>query len=306
LVISTTHTAQFPDFLVAGVAKAGTTHLYEVLKQHSKLFLPEKESFYFNRIELLQLGKGEINNPYKGLVRTKENYAALFSNCPKDHISGEVGTGYFYDYLHAIPRIKKTAGDPKIIVLLRHPVSRCYSGYMHFVKNAMESLSFEEALKAEKSRISNGFSFMWHYQELSKYALAAEAYLKNFSRVKFLFFEQMVQTPDDFYKELFDFLELPIEPFSHARTNASGKPKSKALQGLVTRPNPIKHGLRPLFRAIVPEEKRKGVREWFKNKNLGKSDDMFPETRAMLNNYFADDIEQLEKVLQRKITYWTP
>lgn len=306
MVVSTSHKRQYPDFLVAGVAKAGTTHLYEVLKQHSRLFLPEKESFYFNRRELLELGKGEINNPYKGLIQSQEAYNNLFSHCPADAISGEVGTGYFYDYEYSIPQIQKTVGDPKIVVLLRHPVSRCYSGYMHFVKNAMESLSFEEALQAEESRISNGFSFMWHYQELSKYSLATEAYMKSFSQVKFLFFEQMVQAPDAFYKELFDFLELPVERFSDARTNASGKPKSKALQGLITKPNPIKHGLRPLFRALVPEEKRKGVREWFKNKNLGKSDKMLPETEAMLNEYFAEDIEQLENLLQHKITYWAP
>lgn len=293
-----------PDFLVVGVAKAGTTHLYEVLQQHSGLFLPDKESFFFNRTELLQMGEGEVNHPYTGLLENEKDYQNLFAQCPGGAMSGEVGTGYFYDYEHAIPKIKSAAGDPKIIVLLRHPVSRCYSSYTHFVKLAMEELSFEEALEAEQDRKDQGFSFMWHYKALSQYADAAAAYQAQFSQVKFLFFEQMVNEPEAFYEELFEFLELPREAFSNARTNASGKPKNAKLQGLITKPNPIKHALRPLFRAVVPMEKRKGVREWLKSKNMAKSDAMLPETRAQLQAYFKEDIARLRSTINHEISYW--
>lgn len=298
------HSRQYPDFLVAGVAKAGTTYLYEVLQQHSRLFLPEKESFFFNRAQLLQMGEGETNHPYTGLLKDEAAYRRLFAGCPANALSGEVGTGYFYDYQHAIPHIKATAGDPKIIVLLRQPVSRCYSSYTHFVKLAMEPLTFEEALEAETIRRDRGFSFMWHYQQLSLYADAAEAYLKHFSQVKFLFFEQMLNEPDTFYQELFDFLGVDREDFAKARTNASGKPKNKVVQGLITKPNVIKNTIRPLFRAIVPLEKRKGVREWLKTKNMSKSEAMLPETEAKLQAYFAEDVARLEQVLGHKIPYW--
>lgn len=293
-----------PSFLIVGVAKAGTTNVYEILRQHPEIYLPKKETFFFNNRNLLSLGKGEPNNPYEDLISDEKTYLSVFEDCPDAAISGEVATGYLYDYQNSIPKIKATLGDPKIVVILRNPVTRCYSSYMHFVKNAMETLSFEQALEIGEERMELGYTFMWHHKNLSLYASAVEAYMKQFSQVKVLFFEQLVSSKDAFFNELHDFLEVSKTDTVASRTNTSGKPKSHLMQGLITKPNPIKHAIRPLFRAIVPLEKRKGVREWLKNKNLRTAEKMLPETKEKLTAFFADDIAKLEQLLGKEINYW--
>ena len=36
-----------PNFLCVGAQKAGTTSLYNILKQHSQIFMPDKKEIHF-------------------------------------------------------------------------------------------------------------------------------------------------------------------------------------------------------------------------------------------------------------------
>jgi hypothetical protein len=45
----------------------------------------------------------------------------------------------------------------KIIALLRNPVDRAYSHYYHEVRKKRETLSFEDAIKAEEERLHGEF-----------------------------------------------------------------------------------------------------------------------------------------------------
>lgn len=297
-------TKELLDFIIVGTAKAGTTHVYETLKQHPNISLPKKETFHFMDRELLELGQSEKNNPYEDLICTEEDYWSLFKDHPSNNKWGEVGTGYLYNHQYSIPKIRQVSPDAKIVIILRNPVSRCYSGYTHFVKNAMETLSFEEALAAEKERISKGFSFMWHYQAMSFYAESVKAYCKAFPEVKVLFFEEMIENPASFFGKLYEFLEVQNVEIKATRTNASGVPKSQMLQATITQPNKFKHAIRPIFRLLVPLEKRKQVREWFKRQNLSKSPEMDANTAINLKELFEKNVIELESFLHKPISWW--
>lgn len=292
------------DFVIVGTAKAGTTHVYETLKQHPDISLPQKETFYFMNPQLLELGKGERNNPYEDLPETDDDYWSLFDGNRPNRKWGEVGTGYLYNYEYALPKIKQLSPDAKIVIILRNPVSRCYSGYTHFVKNAMEPLSFEEALEAEKKRVQKSFSFMWHYQAMSYYADSVKAYFEAFEHVKVLFFEELVQDSPSFFEKFYQFLEVESLEIQTKRTNESGVPKNKRWQATITQPNRFKHAIRPVFRMLVPMEKRKRVREWLKSQNLTKTPEMSGDTKLALTKLFEADVEELEAFLNQSISWW--
>ena len=61
-------TVKSPNFLIVGAAKAGTTSLYYYLKEHPKIYLPEKKELRFFSGESLD---------FEGLPKTFEEYASF-------------------------------------------------------------------------------------------------------------------------------------------------------------------------------------------------------------------------------------
>jgi hypothetical protein len=131
-----------PNFFLLGAAKAGTTSLYHCLKQHPQVFMPaNKEPRFFDRDEFYQEGLSVyLNRHFKG----SEIYPARGEATPAYHRPEKV-----------IPRMKKAYGrlSPKFLIILRDPVERAWSHYLHRVFFTLEEESFEHALKLEKSRI---------------------------------------------------------------------------------------------------------------------------------------------------------
>ena len=76
------------DFFVIGVARGGTTSLYNYLQQHPNIFLPKvKECNFFSTVE--SLDKEVYLDPEDGkeyhmkIIQTKEVYNQLFSDAKK-------------------------------------------------------------------------------------------------------------------------------------------------------------------------------------------------------------------------------
>jgi len=111
-----------------------------------------------------------------------------------------------------------------LIVLLRNPIDRAYSHYWREIKKGRETLSFEEAIKIEKSRLKkeiekileNGhyvsFNFI-HYSYLTRgiYVEQLKRWFKYFPKHQFLILcsEEFYSNPEEKYKEVLNFLKLP-------------------------------------------------------------------------------------------------
>lgn len=111
-----------PNFLVVGAMKASTTLLYNMLRRHPQIWLPdEKEPHYFT-------------SPEYGDAKAYKAYLRLFAPCPAGRVFiGEASTGYSkIPFLGPTPaRIRETLGEPKIIYILRDPVKRTISNFQH-------------------------------------------------------------------------------------------------------------------------------------------------------------------------------
>ncbi len=296
-----------PNFLVLGAAKTGTTSLYEYLRQHPDVFMPTKETFFF-QAELYRNNHlpYPAQRPAEEIIFEEEEFIRPFQQAASFKARGEVATGYLYHWKEAIPKIKAVLGEQvKLMVILRHPVERAWSGYTFFTRDLHEKLSFEEALAAEPERRAAGWDFMWHYIEHSKYAEGVQAYQRAFPNFRVFFFDDLKRDPAAFMRELFNFLELRSDvELKLDQSNVSGAPKSRAVQHLITQENPIKKLFRPILRALFGRETRHRMRAWLKSKNVGEKDPLSDEQFNALLPLFEQDITALERLVSRDLSEW--
>ena len=84
------------------------------------------------------------------------------------------------------------------------------------------------------------------------------------------------------------------------RKNISGIPKSRFLQDLFTRPNPIK----TMFKPFVSKQLRRSIANSVLKRNLGAKPTLSPEIRQELIEYYREDILKLQELIQRDLSEW--
>jgi hypothetical protein len=72
--------------------------------------------------------------------------------CHQPLLTGEASP-YYIIHPHVPRRIAKILPQVKLIVLLRNPVDRAYSHYHHERRKGVETLSFEDAIEQEATRL---------------------------------------------------------------------------------------------------------------------------------------------------------
>ena len=133
-----------PHFLGVGTQKGGTTTLYQLLKHHPEIYLPDnKEVHYFTK----HYDRGE---PW---------YREQFADAPAGCLRGEI-TPYYLFHAAVPERIQALRRTMKIIVLLRDPVERTLSQYFHSCRWSLETLPLDEALAAEGARLEGALELI--------------------------------------------------------------------------------------------------------------------------------------------------
>ena len=127
-----------PRFIIFGVARGGTTSLYNYLTSHPNI-APSmtKEVMFFDA------------KFHRGFQWYQAHFPPQLQQFyQKRLITGEASPSYFHHPL--VPsRIKASLPQVKLIVLLRNPVDRAYSHYYYAVKAGREPLPFEIAIKLQ-------------------------------------------------------------------------------------------------------------------------------------------------------------
>jgi hypothetical protein len=216
-----------PSVLIIGPRRTGTTALYRLLRNHSKVFgAGRKEIKYFDC------------NYNRGLDWYQSFFQYRWKVDRKNGMSIEASPYYIYHPLSA-ERIRKDFPDMKIITLLRNPVDRAYSNYhMNFDLDVEPLPTFEEAIAAEPERLAGEvekitadpdhslFNHM-HLSYLNQgiYADQLERWFSIFPREQILVVqsERFYSHMADVYGEIIDFLDLPHEPLKFKKNPNPGR-----------------------------------------------------------------------------------
>ena len=169
-----------PDFILIGAMKSATSTLHAQLAQQPGIFMSTpKEPNYFSDDQQYALGE--------------DWYNSLFEAAGPNDLCGESSTHYtkLPDYPHTIERMKKRLDAPKLVYVMRHPIDRLVSHYIHQWSQRVISCGINEAID--------------QYQELtaySCYAMQLQPYIEAFGKENILLtFNEAIRVKPQFELE---------------------------------------------------------------------------------------------------------
>lgn len=299
-----------PNFLVVGTPKGGTSSLYRYLKVHPEIYLPEqKELHFFSCAELYK----NINGPGDkialiNVIQSWGEYLTLYKNITTEKAAGDVSPSYLYYSKESILKINGLLdSNLKIIIMLRDPIERAFSNFLHQKRLMHEKLDFNEVIKIEEERIEKGYGDFWRYLGHSLYSENCMDYINAFgsTNVKIVLFEDFVSQPHETIKSIFEFLEVDgnFTPNNlNTIYNKGGVYTSNVLTKFLLKPTVMKEEIKRLVGNKIREQYK-----MYKNKILLKNRKEKPaiseESIKYLQSYFFDDVKKL-KEMGLDITLW--
>jgi hypothetical protein len=304
-----------PNFLVIGAEKCGTTALYHFLKQHPQIYMsPIKEPHFFcfegHRPGIEEENPNNVPRRLPGPrheptdhITDIDAYRSLFQQVSGKTAVGEVSPAYIY-FPKAVKRIQHYIPNAKLVAILRDPVDRAYSNFLHCVALGREPLTdFAQALEEEEIRVRNNWPSMWHYKRKGLYYHQLKRYFDAFEQdqIKVYLYEDLKADPSGLLRDIFLFLE--VNPSFVADTsgqhNISGVPRNRALHAVYLYLN------RPLVKRFVPtsllEKWREPVRRWLLTRPPELSGD---ERKRLVEEIFREDILRLQELIDRDLSRW--
>jgi hypothetical protein len=161
-----------PDFLIIGAPKAGTTALHSALAQHPQVFVtnPKEPKYWLcdDAPPPAWNGPGDAHSQQEWIWR-KRDYVRLFEPAGSHQIRGE-STPFYLWSRGAHRRIGESLPAVRLIAVVRDPVDRAYSNWMHLWSDGLEPVAdFEEAFNLQDERVRSGHAPFWRYRELGLY-----------------------------------------------------------------------------------------------------------------------------------------
>lgn len=219
---------RFPNFLIIGANKGGTTSIHNWCSQHPEILMSKlKEPMFFtapSRNKVNPNATGALGEPK--FICDLDAYQNLFKGGSTYKARGEASTSYLVAPRKAIPKIKAFKPDMKIIASLREPLDRTISAFNMYSGSGIEKRTFEKAIKDEISAMGSGTYGHMPYLQMSKYFYSIKMYIEAFGAENVLIqkFEKIKTNPDAMLKGIFTFLDVnPIADIKLKKLNSSDK-----------------------------------------------------------------------------------
>lgn len=189
------------NLVIPGAAKSGTSSLHEYLGAHPLISMSSnKEPHHFCRND--RYGRGA------------STHNSLFEGKPDVRYFGESSTGYL-PWQKAAERIAQDLENPKAILVLRHPVARCFSHYRWRYRLGLEKRTFLKALKNDgygyNPEKPTEFGYM-AYLEFSQYSRQCPIWEQILGAENCLYIasEALLKNRQKTLNYCFTFLDLPL------------------------------------------------------------------------------------------------
>jgi hypothetical protein len=263
-----------PNFLLIGAMKSGTTTLYWYLRDHPDVFMATpKEPNFFN------------DHWHRGVAW----YERLFAGAGAVRARGEASVRYAsYPGDPECPsRIASVIPDARLLYVIRDPIARMRSHYLHEVAALRERRPVEQALRENPI-----------YLNLSRYATQLERYLDHFPPEQL-----MVVHAEDLFR---DASRVLPRVYGFVGVDSSFQPRRPGRRDNETAqrfqlPVVVRRGIGLAVRADVyrhvPQWAKETVRTLTRQRSRTAPDVRIPEQLAAeLRTALADEMRRLEAI----------
>ena len=297
---------KFPNFLVIGRAKSGTTALWQTLRSHPEIYMPlAKEPSYFvtdgapTRL---------IGPPYKYAVHRLDEYMQLFSAVTTETALGEASIQYLECGMaeQAAHRIRAQIPGARLIAIIRQPADFIHSYYYFLRSRGMEKArSLQAALDEEQAGARSHCYPGFRYWENSLNVPQLKAYYDRFPReqIKVFIYEEWRDAPQPVLAEICAFLEVepfPAQYYEVAQANTTHARRISILGKLIGKSHPILD----IIRRGVPAAWRKSLALRLQAWNRTRPDALDPALRASITQARRTDILQTQELIQKDLSHW--
>ena len=310
-----------PNFFIVGAPKAGTTSLYHYLDQHPDVYMsPMKEPCYFSEeirsehfepsfrkkaiqleADIRQYVRGPMEKKLSGgIVRDWSDYLRLFSAATTQRAVGEASVIYLMSKT-AAQAIVSRLPHARIIMVLRSPVDRAFSQYLHYVSDGLVTQSFRDHVRSCLRHGGEGLGVHEPFLEMGFYAEQVQRYLNRFprERIGIWIYEETKTRPVEFMREVFEFLRVDssFTPDMSKRYHEPQIARTVKANQILRR-----LGLWNMLKRMTPAPMRLSVRSAVYRPT--GSTTMKPEDRSLMLEFYRSDIHQLEGILKRELHAW--
>ncbi len=273
--------ALLPSFFVIGPPRTGTTWIYEILKNHTVLPSPIKETRFFD------------THFQRGL----RWYTGHFKVPDQKVRVGEIAPTYFASEI-VRERMRQVVPHAKIVCILRNPVVRLYSLYRLKCAYGMMKLSFEEALQKDLE-----------LRESSDYVSHLKAWQSCYGKERILttLYDDLHRCPQQYLDTLTAFIGVPRLVLPPEQMRLVHDSES------LTHPRSFRRTQAARVFADFLKARRMGrVVAAFNASSLRRFvlgggapfPDMSPSTVLRLYDSFRPQVEELEAMLNRDLSAW--
>lgn len=298
---------RFPDFIVLGAPKAGTTSIYFYLKQHPDIFLPTNKEpgfFAFENMDMDQFYYPKPMNVRTSTLTDRAKYTQQFAEARTDQKSGDMSTIYLSSP-NAPAAIKKYDPNAKMVAILRNPVARTFSHFTHLRIDGLEPApNIITAVNAEKERIAQNCYPSYFYTQASFYSQQLERYYAIFPKenIKVILYEDL-KNMDQLLVDLFTFIgvdpSVPID--STVKFNVTGRiPRFPWLHQMLRGDKSYKKGIKEK----LPVTKWASIHALYDRVMLGEPAKITAEEEKFLATIFVDDIKKTSELIGRDLSGW--
>jgi hypothetical protein len=260
---------RLPDFFIVGHGKSGTTAMYEMLRRHPQIYMPEGKEPWFFAQEL------HVRTPPRPqrIPTTLDEYAAWFDGATPAQRVGEATALYLWSQ-SAAARIAAVLPDARIVAILREPASFLRSLHLQWVQTYIETeTELAAALALEPSRREgrelSRYTY-WPqvllYSEHVRYAEQLRRYHAVFppEQVKVLIYDDFRADNDGTIREVLRFLDVDdTVPIDAVEANPTVHPRSQLLNELVhavgVGRGPVSRTLKGAIKTVTPAAPRRAA-----------------------------------------------
>ncbi len=308
---------RLPDFFIVGHAKSGTTALYQMLRAHPQIFMPDNKEPWFFASDMRPRFQPRKAAP---LPQTLEEYRALFAGAREDQRVGEASSSYLWSRT-AAEAIAEVQPEARIIAILREPASFLRSLHMQLLQTHVESVKdFSAAIALEPER-REGRQIprrshrpqLLRYSEHVRYVEQLRRYHSVFApeQVLVLIYEEFRADNDATVRLVQNELGvLPGEPLEPVHANPSVRMRSQALDDLVHAVSvgrgPAGRAAKGMLKTLTPERlRREALRVTQQHVVHGAPQQTDESFMNELRRRFRPEVESLSEYLGRDmVSLW--